>query len=239
MPKPSHLRFWLLQAKRFIALFVLLGAAVVTLPACTNLWKASLETMQDPLRKKMDIATLNLDPSLTYLKLSINDQESILVLGYENKDEQVWFSSDKAVFKTKNGALSGMSGFRINWQIVQSVDPSKFPKIGLPTAYTRVRNVMPGYQFEVHESVLVSPLAQAPALPSGVHINPSWRWFSESVRSQYGGQKQAYSYPGVMAMDVHVQPPQIMYAEQCLNPNYCLRWQRLSADDLQPALKSK
>ena len=132
-----------------------------------------------------------------------------------------------------------MSGFRINWQIVQSVDPSKLLKIGLPTAYTRTRNVMPGYQFEVHESVLVSPLAQAPAPPAGVRINPSWRWFSESVSSQYGGQKQAYSYRGLIAIDVHVQPPQVMYAEQCLNPNYCLRWQRLSADDLQPALKSK
>jgi hypothetical protein len=239
MPKPSHLLFWLHQAQRSISLFALLGAAIVTLPACTNLWKASLETMQDPLRKKMDIASLNLDPSLTYLKLSINDQESILVLGYENKDEQVWFSSDKAVFKTKNGALSGMSGFGMNWQIVQSVDPSKLPKIGLPTAYTRIRNSMPGYQFEVRESVLVSPLAQVPTLPLGIRTSPSWRWFSESVSSQYGGQKQAYLYPGLMAIDISARPYQIMYAEQCLSPDYCLRWQRLSAGDLQPVLKSK
>ena len=239
MPKPGHLLFWLYQAKRSISLFTLLGVAIVMLPACTNLWKASLETMQDPLRKKMDIASLNLDPSFTYLKLSINDQESILVLGYENKDEQVWFSSDKAVFKTKNGALSGMSGFRINWQIVQNVDPIKLPKIGLPTAYTRIRNTMPGYQFEVRESVLVGPLAHSPTLPLGIRTSPSWRWFSESVSSQYGGQKQAYSYPGLMAIDISARPYQVMYAEQCLSPDYCLRWQRLLIDDLQPVLKSK
>lgn len=206
---------------------LLTGASLLLLPACTNLWKASIQTMQEPFNKQLDSSQLALDPTLSYLLVEVNGQQALLVMGYQTPKEQIWFSRDSAIFKTQNGYLSGMQGFAINWEIVNGPDLTKFPNLGLPTAYSRVRNVMPGYHYEVRESVLVTPLAGAPSeVPKQLASKP-WRWFSEKVTSQYGVQKKGYDYPGLIALDVSQTPYQVAYARQCLSPGFCLSWQTL------------
>lgn len=218
---------WAVCAIRSIFLVMFIAANILALSACTNLWKASLQTMQEPLATSLDVSRLTLDPNLSYLKLGVNGQEALLVLGYQTAEEKIWFSSDRAIVKTKNGYLSGMQGFVTNWEVVSGPDLIKFPNLGLPTSYSRVRNVMPGYQYEVRESVLVTPLLSAPSsVPAELPGKP-WRWFSEKVTSQYGGHKQVYDYPGLIALDVSKKPYQVMYAQQCLKRDFCLSWQTI------------
>jgi hypothetical protein len=199
-----------------------------SLTACTNLWQAGWQTAQQSLPQTLNSQPQNLDPKLRYLKVAINQHEVLMVEAYRAGSESVWVSSDLAILKTRNGYLTDLEGFRINWQDVRGLNLVTAAQLAKPTAYTRVRNEMPGYRYQLRESVLVSPLARA---PDEIRFTPprsaNLRWFSEEVRSQMGEQVPSYRYPGIFAIDINQSPYQVVFARQCLARDYCIRWQVL------------
>jgi hypothetical protein len=197
---------------------------------CTNLWQAGWQTAIETQPQKIDLQTAALDPSVRYLKVSLNQQEVLMVEAYRQGEESVWVSGDLTIFKTRNGYLRDLEGFAINWQDVRGLNLETAAQLAKPTAYTRVRNEMPGYRFAIRESVLVSPLAQAPKDVRLYGLDASHlRWFTEEVTAPLNGQALSYSYPGVFAIDTRQQPFQVVFGRQCLAKDYCLQWQSVES----------
>lgn len=210
------------------------GLIMTLLVACTNLWQAGWQTAIQTRPQKIDLQTAGLDPSVRYLKVSLNQQEVLMVEAYRQGEESVWVSSDMTILKTRNGYLCDLEGFAINWQDVRGLNLETAAQLAKPTAYTRVRNEMPGYRFAIHESVLVSPLAQAPKDVRLHGLDSSHlRWFAEEVTAplhgQTNGQALSYSYPGIFAMDLRQKPYQVVFVRQCLAKDYCIEWQRVES----------
>jgi hypothetical protein len=149
-----------------------------------------------------------------------------MVEAYRSGRESVWVSSDLAILKTRDGYLTDLEGFRVNWQDVRGLNLVTAAQLAKPTAYTRIRNEMPGYRYQIRESVLVSPLERAPV---DLHFIPprggNLRWFSEEVRFQNGEQVPSYRYPGIFAIDASQDSLQVIFGQQCLARDYCIRWQ--------------
>jgi len=214
---------------RFIRLAIGL-LSIYSLMACTHLWQAGWQTATLTQAQKIDLQKTPLDPNLRYLKLSINQNEVLMVEAYRAGTESVWISEDLAIFKTRNGYLADLEGFRINWQAVRGPDLNIVTQLTNPTAYTRIRNEMPGYRYQLRESVRVTPLPSAPHdFPLSSRASAQWRWYSEEVISQMGGQLPNYRYPGLFAIDASQNPPQVVVGRQCLAIDYCLTWQLLEA----------
>ena len=217
---------------RFLIRAIVLGALISPLVACTNLWQAGWQTVQQTQASKIDPQQLGLDPNLRYLKVAINQHEVLMVEAYRAGSESVWVSSDLAILKTRNGYLSDLEGFRINWQDVRGLNLVTAAQLAKPTAYTRMRNEMPGYRYHLRESILVSPLG---APPQDVNLvwssNSSLRWFSEALSTQADGQIPKYNYPGVFAIDTSQDPYQVVFGRQCLAPDYCIRWQLVEKNE--------
>ncbi len=210
--------------------FKLISTACFTffLLGCTNLWQAGWQTVHQSRSADRQSQALGINPNLRYLKVAINQHEVFMVEAYRLGSESVWVSSDQAIIKTRNGYLSDLEGFRSNWQEVRGPDLGLVAQLTRPTAYTRVRNEMPGYRYQVRESVLITPLAAAPKdILFEPSAGPSLRWFSEEVRSQAGGLSPPYHYPGLFAIDISQKPIQVVFGQQCLASDYCIRWQRV------------
>lgn len=206
------------------------GLIMTLLVACTNLWQAGWQTAIQTRPQKIDLQTAALDPSVRYLKVSLNQQEVLMVEAYRQGEESVWVSSDLSILKTRNGYLRDLEGFAINWQDVRGLHLETAAQLAKPTAYTRVRNEMPGYRFAIRESVLVSPLTQVPKDVQLQGLDSSHlRWFTEEVTVPLNGQSLSYSYPGVFAIDTRQQPFQVVFARQCLAKDYCIEWQRVES----------
>jgi hypothetical protein len=211
---------------RFLARSIVGWVLALALSACTNLWQAGWQTAQQALPQKITAQSITLDPQLRYLKVAINEHEVLMVEAYRSDSDSVWVSSDLAILKTRNGYLTDLEGFRINWQEVRGLNLVTAAQLAKPTAYTRVRNEMPGYRYQIRESVLVSPLERAPEeiqlIPPR---NANLRWFSEEVRTQMGERAPNYRYPGFFAIDISQHPYQVVFGQQCLGRGYCIRWQ--------------
>ena len=201
-----------------------------SLVACTNLWQAGWQTATLTQAQTIGLQKTPLDPNLRYLKLSINQNEVLMVEAYRAGTESVWVSEDLAILKTRNGYLADLEGFRINWQAVRGPNLTILAQLSNPTAYTRTRNEMPGYRYQLRESVRVTPLPSAPHdFPLSSRASTQWRWYSEEVISQWDGQPSNYRYPGLFAIDASQNPPQVVVGRQCLATDYCLTWQLLEA----------
>jgi len=199
-----------------------------SLTACTNLWQAGWQTAQQAIPQTINSQPQNPDPKLRYLKVAVNQHEVLMVEAYRAGGDSVWVSSDLAILKTRNGYLTDLEGFRINWQDVRGLNLATAAQLAKPTAYTRVRNEMPGYRYQIRERVLVSPLSRAPDdVVFTQNIGSSIRWFTEEVVSLSGGQEPSYRYPGVFAVDMSQRPYQVVFGRQCLARDYCIRWQTL------------
>lgn len=217
-----------MRSRWVVTRIVVVGTLVGMLTACTNLWQAGWQTAKQVLPQTISSPPQNRDPKLRYLKVAINQHEVLMVEAYRAGSESVWVSSDLAILKTRNGYLTDLEGFRINWQEVRGLSLVTAAQLAKPTAYTRVRNEMPGYRYQIRESVLVSPLARA---PQEIQLTPprnaNLRWFSEEVRTQLGEQVPSFHYPGVFAIDINQDPYHVVFGRQCLARDYCIRWQVL------------
>lgn len=123
------------------------------------------------------------------------------------------------MLKLQNGRLVGSSGLSVNWTNVR-LEPK-------PDGYQRTRDVMPGYQFGLTETIKVVFLPEPPS-----EIRPvaglttqkikSLRWFAEvpTPTSIIGRSIIGYE----TAPDGRERP---VVGYQCLDNDLCLQWERL------------
>lgn len=171
------------------------------------------------------------NPQYRYLRVEVvGKPAALLVLGYLDAhpqgDIEVWYSSSREVIKIQNGRIVGTSGLNPDWQRVQyPVAPPTW--VNLPAQgvlYARERDEMPGYRAAIRDQLQVKPWAGLPTitLPATLPVGlaKSYRWFSEASLSSTEPLPPAW-----FALSLRGDQPAVVYSEQCLSVNFCLKLQ--------------
>lgn len=240
-PMPSFL-----TSRTRHVLLCLGGLCTVLLGACSGSQGGFYQTMtvafSDP-SKSIEAQTLK--PELSYLRVSVNGQPALMVLGYldphPNGPIEVWYSASKEVIRIQNQRLLGTQGLRINWIDTELVNAPTFTEVlerlSTPARnrqrslrYTRMRTSMPEYAVNVRDTIMVqireTPAPLPPSLKAWQTIQPSaLTWVSETTQVTIAdSQARATPLEAIYAVD-RTQPARVLYAKQCIAPNYCVEWQ--------------
>ncbi|WP_309373981.1 YjbF family lipoprotein [Rhodoferax sp.] len=178
------------------------------------------------------IASSTLNPSFHYLRVNVPGvSPALLVLGYVDHDAQgdieVWYSAKHEVIKTQNGRIVGTSGLEVDWQSVRfTTAPPTWD--GLRQAsytFTRVRDEMPGYRYDLADQLTSSRVDGVPSivLPTSLpsDVAKSYEWVRESSSSAQPGLPDSW-----YALEKVDGKYRVAYSYQCLSKQLCLNLQR-------------
>ncbi len=172
------------------------------------------------------------DPRFRYLRLQVKGSTpAMLVLAFVDShpmgEIEVWYSAQNQVLKLQNGRIVGSQGFALDWSMVRfPVAPPAWADISPAGAhFERERDEVPSYRYGVKERLTVQPVDRAADLvwPSSLdaEVAKRYKWFREFASPLKGEASTAW-YAVEVQMGRHV----VVYAEQCLKPDYCLQMQR-------------
>ena len=188
----------------------------------------------------IDKAVLN--PSYRYLKVDIDGQPALLVLGYQeqtpNGTTDTWYSSFKEMVQITGGRLTGTQGLDLNWTEVTLQNPpsltngilfkeSNSSKPSSPIRYQRVHTLMPSYRANIAETVELQVLSKLPDDAPSIFTNaeefPHLRWVQETVVMQTNVTTPFLS-PLRAIYAVDTKTSQVIYGKQCLRAEHCISW---------------
>jgi hypothetical protein len=214
--------------------FLALSLLVVMLQACAT--KYSLLTrVIDELQSQAGVtggdAHIPAKPDLAYryLRVDIEGRKTaLMVLAFEeahpNGAIEVWYSASGQVIKMQNSRVIATSGLETDWLRVQySPQAPEWSQLSnQPTQYSRLRDEMPGYRYAVADALQLSAVQGVPAIRLPQSLPPataqSYRWFQERSSSTLP--------PAWYAWGVHRGQATVVYSEQCLSAQLCLKLQR-------------
>ena len=179
-----------------------------------------------------------LRPGYRYLRASVDGRTVLLVLGYvENHPDgaiEIWYSGEREVIKTQRGHIVGTAGLSTDWRAVRFVSPlPELRQITTQTTarYTRSRDEMPGYRYDIRETITLRPIP-APEKSAIRALDPaSLVWIEESADASTPGE--APLPPARFALDIRAGADPVVYSEQCLAPTLCLALQRWPVGPVQ------
>lgn len=215
-----------IPAIRLVLLAILCG----TLSACSSRLDGMVQTAKAMFQSNADISNTTLNPSVRYLRVVIDGRVLLLALGYVDADRlgpvEVWYSAKGEVLRLQNGHIVGLTGTDDEWRQVRMSTMPAWPTAPTATAYTRIRDVMPGYRFSILDRLLLRPVA-APVKSNLVALNaPDLRWFEE-VEEDAKLPTAHFALASIRSVDV------VVYGEQCISNALCLSWQQWPAVQLQ------
>ena len=170
-----------------------------------------------------------------YLRLELQGHPpALLVLGYVEPDPQgdvsVWYTGNQEVLRMQNGRVVAVTGTAQDWQRSRfTPNPpiwTAVPEQGLD--YVRERDELQGYRFGHTEQVHLTDWQGLPPmeLPSTLPRPKAaeYRWFRESVISASGAVGPTLP-DAWFAWGRHRGAETIVYSEQCIAPDFCLKLQ--------------
>lgn len=208
------------------------GAASLAswLAGCTPTGSAILQTFTMTLRPTSSAAKPALNPQYRYLRVTTQGREALLVLGYLDQTPQgpveVWYSAGRETLRLQGGRLVGAAGLLTEWRQVTIPPLPAWREMASGYRWERTRDVMPGYRYGVRDILLTRqippPRGRMPAGedPSGL------LWFEERQISPPPAPLGLP--PALYAVRIDPQGREaVVFVEQCLAPDLCLRWQFL------------
>jgi hypothetical protein len=183
-----------------------------------------------------------LNPNYRYLKVDANGLLALLVLGYADQrnkqSNDVWYSAFKEVVEIKGGRLGNSEGLEVNWTEVDIADappltealsrvPGALNKRQPKYRYTRTRTVMPGYQVNVRETVVMESLneipSDAPKVFRDISNNANIQWVQETVLVPTQSQNPSIKpLRAIYAIDTKTS--EVVFGKQYLTPDYYVSW---------------
>jgi hypothetical protein len=182
------------------------------------------------------------DLRFSYLRVQVpGHPPGLMVLGYVDTDPagpiEVWYSANRETLRLQNGRVISTTGTIEDWSAVHYAPaPPAWSDVTVAgTSYERQRDAMPGYRYGIREQIRVQawpalhtlpPLELPASLPA--EKAAGYRWYRESVLPQPGqATLSTVALPGAwFAWGKHRGVSQIVYSEQCLSPEFCLKLQR-------------
>lgn len=213
-----------------VASWALAGAIGLSLSGCMALdpsVQASAAALWSP---KTEAAAPRLNPRFDYLRVTVRGQVLYLARGYTEADAAdpvtVWYSSDREVLRLQRGRLAGLAGTPVAWTHVRGLAQAPVAWPGAESfSWQREVDHMPGYRWGLRDQLVVRAMA-APVDTALSGWSPqALQWAEE--------QDQAGRLPPARYAWVPGQPEPI-YGEQCLHTDFCLTWQRWSAQGAVP-----
>lgn len=179
-----------------------------------------------------------LNPDYRYLRVEVQGRPPILmVLGYvdpnPNGDIEVWYSAKREVIKTQDGRIVATFGLETDWRVVR-FHPAPLHWADEPSngrEFERTRDEMPGYRYSISEQMEIRRWPGGP--PQGVPAALSrsglgdLQWFQEATLRSTGRSMP----PAWFAWGTLGGTPTLIYSEQCLAPEFCLRLMRWPLQD--------
>lgn len=172
-----------------------------------------------------------LDPRLAYLRVTAKGRAAFVLLGYVEPHPQgpveVWYSGELETLRLQNGRLVGLSGSSGEWHGVRLPElPSWTDLLAHEGAFRwqRQRDVMPGYRFNLRDELQLRAIAP-PRQSALVGLDGAGlRWFEERMITTSIPSETLP--PARYALQVSPGGAEVVYAEQCVTPDFCLTWQR-------------
>lgn len=217
---------------------------VFSLSGCMLPFDATMDSLRARNRAAASVDTAKLAPKFSYLRITHPNGTSILGLDrldpHPDGPIQVWQSVAGEVLRIQNGRLVGASGLLTEWRGVRLERLPSWSQVAAssnPTRWTRQRDVMPGYRYDIHDELVlgVGPPPGRSALRE-VDVG-TLTWFEER---RVGRAFNAEDNLPVARYAVRIagRTEIVVYGEQCLSPKLCITWQRWSAEQ-QDALREK
>lgn len=229
------------RLKQFGAFFV---AALLLLAGCASGGSAMMQTTQLWVQQALpgavpDGLPQQPDPRYRYLRVEMPKRTpGIWVLGYVDPhamgDIEVWYSAQSQVLKLQNGRIVATQGLELDWPAVRfAAAPPAWAALAADTAVAaatleREHDELPGYRYGVRERLVLQVLEQAPPLtgPGALRADLAKRyaWFQETATPHdvLGAAVLTNWY----AWGMHLGQRTVVYSQQCLKPDFCLRMQR-------------
>jgi hypothetical protein len=168
-----------------------------------------------------------------YIRIQVAGQPAaIYALAFIDNDSsgeiETWFSGNREVVKTQNGRIVGTAGLKVDWtRVIYPVAPPDWGKVqSASIKYIREHDAVPGYAFGVKEELTVQALSEVPAnrLPETMPLDTakSYKWFQEGSNTRSGVALPTQLF----ALGLHRGGQTIVYSEQCLQPDFCMKLQR-------------
>jgi hypothetical protein len=182
------------------------------------------QTLVEAFGKGSSVAQLDLNPKFKYLKVTSGKAEALMVLGYTDSHPlgptQTWYSKSGEVLQLRNGRIVSTKGLSTDWRAVQYRGlPAWEQLVNSKTAtFTRTRDVMPGYRFEVSETITLQPIQPPKDAYLQAVLPSNLLWFEERVE----GKTMASARFG---LKVEQKSAIVVYGEQCLSETLCIAWQ--------------
>ncbi|MFT4174399.1 MAG: hypothetical protein QM639_17675 [Rhodocyclaceae bacterium] len=215
------------------------------LSGCTSVSSAWFDTARGIWnRRSATLDTTRLDPSLRYLRATVNGTPVALVLGsidtqtdpdsLRTTSIENWYSGTGELVRIKDGRLLSTTGIGpVDWRATRSSGvPSWTTVLGAPGqmwTYTRTRDVMPGYHYGLRDAITVA--ASAPPVATRLVTVPAERlqWFRESGSTEGTDDPRLAAQPALYGVDVSkTGNDAVVYLEQCLSTELCLTLQRIA-----------
>jgi hypothetical protein len=176
------------------------------------------------------------DLRYSYLRVQVSGHPpGLMVLGYVDPDPagpiEVWYSANRETLRLQNGRVISTTGTLQDWAAVQYAPvPPAWPDVTQQgTSFTRQRDVMPGYRFGIREQIKVQAWSALPPVELPVSLPAdkaaSYHWYRESMQPQTG-QITPLLPDAWFAWGRHRGVEQIVYTEQCMSSDFCLKLQR-------------
>jgi hypothetical protein len=209
----------------FLRLVALCGFVLIISTGCgtTNLTRTIFDTF--PIFGA-DLDELPLKPGLKYLRVSVHGRTALMVLGYSDVTPEglveTWYSNAGETISLRNGRILATAGLSVDWRSVRAdALPDWSELLQLPHYdYQRVRDEMPGYRFDIRETVRISPQkvvwnSQLVAIRAD-----QLQWFEERVVGDRDGALLAR-----YALRTRDGKAELVYSEQCLSEDLCIAFQ--------------
>jgi len=177
--------------------------------------------------KRTNLDDFKLNPSLSYLRVTIKDKPLLMVLGYTETLPQgtldTWYSNQGEVLQLLNGRVWSTAGVAIDWKNVRFESLPSWTSLQAQGSaqFLRTHDQMPGYAFGIQQKLQIYSVS-APAQSNLVGLPASQlKWFEEKVVSTKSDTLPSARY-GIALKDG--QPVQV-YGEQCFSNELCFSWQ--------------
>jgi hypothetical protein len=237
----------MIKIRKSIWIHRILYASSIILAACTPVQYDAYKNIKNQFQDvNQVIVKTPLVPHYKYLRIWLNEQPALLVLGYTEIDQtMVWYSSDLNVFRTRMDRYAGSTGFIHNWenvsmtrtmswekiveigQVRKKSYSSAYPRYPAIASYTRKRDVMPRYEFGITEDVAVYQIPQQPQkitkAASELLQGKNLLWFTEVLENP--NTNDSLKIQGFFAVErKSADQYELVFGQQCLQENYCIAW---------------
>jgi hypothetical protein len=183
-------------------------------------------TLQHAISGKPNTAQGVFLPGYDYLLIDVQGRQAVMALGKRQMattpdgdvTDEYWYSGDKEMLHLRNGRIQKLLGTPTEWRDSRGQPPAwaNLQAGQAASPWLRERDEMPHFRYGIQDRINTQAVATAPAGRS--LANQPVQWVQDSVvTTDPQGQRWAFE------QHFALQNNRVVYSEQCISPQLCLR----------------